>query len=479
MSKRYDLIVIGAGPAGYAAAIRAAQLGMKVVCMDDWIGAGGEPALGGTCLNVGCIPSKALLEASEVYADMGTTYAGWGIRAKDVELDLAAMMAHKQSIVTRMTQGIAILFRANGVHSLSGRGRLLANRAVEFTPRDGGEPETYEAEHVILAAGSRPVELAAVPLHENIVVDSSGALAFDDVPKRLGVIGAGVIGVELGSVWRRLGAEVVLLEAQTDFLSVCDRQVAREALRLFRTQGLDIRLGARVTGCAVKRGKVELDYQDDAGVEHTEKFDRLIVAVGRQPNTDGLFASETGLLLDEWGFVHVDAYCLTSVPGVYAVGDLVRGPMLAHKGAGEGIMVVERIAGHHARVNYETIPSVIYTQPEIAWAGATEQSLEAEGVAHRTGVFPFAANARAHAQGEPAGFVKVLADAETDRVLGVHMIGPGSSELIAGAVLAMEFGASSEDVGMTMFAHPTLSEALHEAALGVHGRAIHVAKARK
>lgn len=478
MSKRYDLIVIGAGPAGYAAAIRAAQLGMKVACMDDWIGTDGEPALGGTCLNVGCIPSKALLEASESYASLSTTYPGWGIRAKGVELDLAAMMAHKQSIVARMTQGISVLFRVNGVHSLSGRGRLLVNRTVEFTPRDG-EPEMYEAEHIILAAGSRPVELAAVPLHDDLIVDSSGALAFDEVPKRLGVIGGGVIGLELGSVWRRLGADVVVLEAQKEFLSVCDRQIAREALRSFRAQGLDIRLGARVTQCGIKRGRVELGYQDEVGGEHAEKFDRLIVAVGRQPNTEGLFASEAGLLLDEWGFVHVDSCCLTSVPGVYAVGDLVRGPMLAHKGAEEGIMVVERIAGRDTRVNYDAIPSVIYTQPEIAWVGATEETIEAEGMTCRAGVFPFAANGRAHAQGEQTGFVKVLADADTDRVLGVHMIGPGSSELIAGAVLAMEFGASSEDIGMTIFAHPTLSEALHEAALAVHGRAIHIAKAKK
>ncbi|MDR2877570.1 MAG: dihydrolipoyl dehydrogenase [Chromatiales bacterium] len=482
----YDLIVIGAGPAGYAAAIRAAQLGMKVACMDDWIGSDGAPALGGTCLNVGCIPSKVLLEVSQTYSNLSTLYPGWGIAARDVALDIAAMMAHKQRIVTRMTQGIAALFRANGVHSLCGRGRLIANRAVEFTPRNASadqsfdqKPQIFHAEHVILAAGSKPVELAVAPLHENLIVDSSGALAFDAVPARLGVIGGGVIGLELGSVWRRLGAQVVVLEAQKDFLSACDRQIAREALRQFRAEGLDIRLGARVTHSAVKQGKVELGYQDDDGSEHVEMFDRLIVAVGREPSSDGLCVREAGLLIDEWGFVHVDAYCLSSVPGVYAVGDLVRGPMLAHKGAQEGVMVVERIAGQNARVNYDTIPSIIYTQPEIASVGATEQAIEAEGIAYQVGVFPFAANARAHAQGDASGFVKVIADAATDRVLGVHMIGPGSSELIASAVLAMEFGASSEDISLTMFAHPTLSEALHEAALAVQGHALHVAKAKK
>ena len=478
MSKRFDLIVIGAGPAGYAAAIRAAQLGMEVACIDDWIGPDGKPALGGTCLNVGCIPSKVLLESSDVYARAHGEFAAWGVKTGKVELDLPAMMAHKAAIVAQMTQGIATLFKANGVKGYTGRGRLLPNRRVEFTPRDGGGGTVLEAENVILAAGSRPVELGAAPLQDGVIVDSSGALAFDSVPKRLGVIGAGVIGLELGSVWQRLGSEVVLLEAQKEFLSVCDRQIARDALRLFRAQGLDIRLGSRVTACAVKRGRVELAYQDEAGKEHAEKFDRLIVAVGRQPNTEGLFASETELLLDEWGFVHVDQHCLTNVPGVHAVGDLVRGPMLAHKGAEEGIMVVERIAGHDARVNYDAIPSVIYTRPEIAWAGATEQDLKAAGRGYRVGTFPFAANARAHAHGDPAGTVKVLADAETDRILGVHMLGPDCSELLAIAVVAMEFGASSEDIGMTMFAHPTLSEAFHEAALGVYGRAIHVAKAR-
>jgi dihydrolipoamide dehydrogenase len=475
MSGRQDIIVIGGGPAGYAAAIRAAQLGMTVSCIDDRVTPGGKPALGGTCLNVGCIPSKALLEASDLYERTRDEYAAFGIRTGKVTLDLATMMARKDGIVADFTTGIGRLFKANGVKGLCGRGRLLQNRRVEFTPRDGGEAMVLEAENVILATGSRPVELAAAPLRDDIVVDSTGALAFDSVPKRLGIIGAGVIGLELGCVWRRLGAEVVLLEAQNEFLSICDAQVAGEGLRQFRRQGLDIRLGARVTGCDVKRDKVELAYQDGGG-EHAESFDRLIVAVGRRPNSDGLCAPEADLLLDEWGFVHVDRHCLTNLPGVHAVGDLVRGPMLAHKGAEEGIMVVERIAGHAAAVNYDIIPSVIYTRPEIAWAGKSEQALKAAGTAYRAGAFPFAVNGRARAHGDSAGMIKVLADAKTDRILGVHMLGPQCSELLATAVVAMEFGASSEDIGLTMFAHPTLSEVFHEAALAVYGRAIHVVK---
>ncbi len=477
MSRRYDIVIIGAGPAGYAAAIRAAQLGLRVACIDERIGPDGKPAPGGTCLNVGCIPSKALLEASDLYERTRTEYAGFGIRTGAVELDLAAMMARKDGIVTDFTRGVGQLFKANGVEALCGRGRLLPDRRVEFTPGDGGDAETLEAEHVLLATGSRPVELGAAPLYEDIVVDSTGALAFDRVPKRLGIIGAGVIGLELGCVWRRLGAEVVLLEAQNEFLGICDAQIAQEGLKQFRKQGLDIRLGARVMSSAVKRGKVELVYQDAKG-EHAEQFDRLIVAVGRRPNSDGLFAGETGLLLDEGGFVHVDEHCLTNLPGVHAVGDLVRGPMLAHKGAEEGIMVVERIKGHAVAVNYDTIPSVIYTRPEIAWVGQNEQTLKASGRAFRSGVFPFAVNGRARAHGDTAGMIKVLADAGTDRILGVHMLGPQCSELIATAVVAMEFGASSEDIGLTMFAHPTLAEAFHEAALGVYGRAIHVAKGK-
>lgn len=477
MAKRYDLIVIGAGPAGYVAAIRAAQLGMRTACVDNWVNPDGGPALGGTCLNAGCIPSKALLEVSELYDKTRHEYADYGIKARGVELDLAAMMARKDRIVAELTGGVETLFRTNGVTWVKGRGRLLPRQQVEVTGEDG-KREVLESDNVILAAGSRPVEITAAPLQDDLIVDSTGALAFDSVPGRLGVIGAGVIGLELGSVWQRLGSEVVLLEAQDQFLSMCDGQIAREALRHFTRQGLDIRLGARVRSCPVKRGKVEIGYQDKDG-DHTEKVDKLIVAVGRQPNTEGLFAGETGLLLDEWGYVHVDEQCRSNLPGVYAIGDLVRGPMLAHKGAEEGIMVAETIAGRAAQVNYEAIPSVIYTRPEVAWVGATEQSLKAAGQPYRSGTFPFAANGRARALGESAGMVKVLADAQTDRILGVHMLGTHCCELLAEAVIAMEFGASSEDIAMTMFAHPTLSEALHEAAQAVTGQAIHTARPKR
>ncbi|MBK9130268.1 MAG: dihydrolipoyl dehydrogenase [Gammaproteobacteria bacterium] len=472
MNDRYDVIVIGAGPAGYVAAIRAAQLGLSVACVDDWTDAAGGHSLGGTCLNAGCIPSKVLLEASELYDKARHEFAEYGVSVDGVGLDLAAMMARKDRVVSELTRGIAGLFEANGVQRITGRGRLLSGRRVEITSDQSQAPQILEAGHVILATGSSPVRLAVAPLHEDLIVDSTGALAFDAVPRRLGIIGAGVIGLELGAVWKRLGAEVVLLEAQAEFLSMCDRQVAQEALRQYRKQGLDIRLGARVTGCTVEGGRVGIAYQDDAG-EHSETVDRLIVAVGRRPNSDGLCAPDAEPVIDSGGFIHVDAHCRTSLPGVYAIGDLVRGPMLAHKGSEEGVMVAERIAGHTARVNYDAIPSVIYTRPEIAWAGMTEQALKAVDRPYRSGAFPFAANGRARALGETGGFIKILADAETDRVLGVHMIGAHCSELIAGAVLALEFGASSEDLAATMFAHPTLSEALHEAALDAGGRAIH------
>lgn len=472
MNDCYDVIVIGAGPAGYVAAIRAAQLGLAVACVDDWVTPEGEPALGGTCLNAGCIPSKVLLEASELYDKARHEFADYGVGVSGVGLDLPAMMARKDRVVGELTRGIAGLFEANGVRRIAGRGRLLAGRRIEVTPARSQETHILEAGHVVLAAGSVPAQLAVAPLHGNLIVDSTGALAFGAVPGRLGIIGAGVIGLELGAVWRRLGAEVVLLEAQPEFLSMCDRQVAQEALRQYRRQGLDIRLGARVTACAVEGGRVGLRYEDGQG-GHGETFDRLIVAVGRRPNSDGLCAPDAGLLIDGGGLVHVDEQCRTNLPGVYAIGDLVRGPMLAHKGSEEGIMVAERIAGRAARVNYDAIPSVIYTRPEIAWVGMSEHALKAADRPYRAGLFPFAANGRARALGETGGFIKVLADAGTDRLLGVHMIGPHGSELIANAVLALEFGASSEDLAATMFAHPTLSEALHEAALDAGGRAIH------
>lgn len=477
MAERFDVIVIGAGPAGYVAAIRCAQLGLKTACVDDWRDPKGKPALGGTCLNVGCIPSKALLESSELYVRVRESYPAHGLHAGDVRLDLAGMMAHKDRVVRDLTGGIPLLFKANGVTAIAGRGRLLPSKRVEVTGHDGAT-DILDAENVILAAGSVPVELAVAPLHDGMVFDSTGALALSEVPKRLGVIGAGVIGLELGSVWRRLGSQVTLLEAQERFLAIADEQIAREAQRDLTAQGLDIRLGARVRGCKVAANSVRVDYQDSGG-DHTLEVDKLVVAVGRRPNSKGLAAAETGLLFDEWGVVHVDEHCRTNLPGVYAIGDLVRGPMLAHKGMEEGVMVAHTIVGRYGEVNYDAVPLVIYTLPEIAWAGKTEQTLKTEGVAYNAGTFPFAANARARAIEHTGGLVKILADANTDRVLGIHMIGPACSELIALGVMAMEFGASSEDIAMTMFAHPTLSEAFHEAALGAGGQPIHIARPKK
>ncbi len=475
MTDRYDIVVIGAGPAGYTAAIRAAQLGLKVACVDDWRGPAGEPALGGTCLNAGCIPSKALLETSELFVQARDHGPAHGLKFKGLALDLAAMLAHKDKVVSDLTRGIATLFKANGVTWIPGRGKLLPKNNVEVS---GGSTQQLEAGHVILASGSTPVNLKSAPFDGQRIVDSQAALEFQEVPRRLGIIGAGVIGLELGSVWRRLGAEVLLLEAQETFISMADEQVAREALKQFTTQGLDIRLGARVLDSKVEKGAVSVRYHGKDG-ERTESVDRLIVAVGRRPNTNGLMADNTGLLLDEWGFVHVNEHCRTNLPNVYAVGDLVRGPMLAHKGMEEGVMAAERIAGRETAVNYDVVPSVIYTQPEIAWVGKTEQALKAAGVTYRAGVFPFTANGRARAMGRAAGFIKILADMRTDRVLGAHLIGPNCSEIVAAAALAMSFEASSEDIRLTMFAHPTLSEALHEAALAVAGQAIHLAQPRR
>jgi len=477
MDTRYDVIVVGAGPAGYVAAIRCAQLGLKTACVDSWKNNKGGPALGGTCLNVGCIPSKALLESTELYERINHDSADHGINIKSAEIDVAKMMARKDKIVSNLTQGVAALFKSNGITLLSGRGKLLENKTVEVCDFEGNI-RTITANNIILAVGSVPADIKQARLVDGFIYDSSGALAFESVPKRLGIIGAGVIGLELGSVWKRLGSEVVLLEAQSDFLPMADAQVAKDARRYFSGQELDIRLGARVKSANVKAKKVVVEYQDGKG-EHQEKFDKLIVAVGRRPNTDGLFSDESGLLLDGWGFVHVDDNCRSNVPGVFAIGDIVRGPMLAHKGSEEGMMVAEIIAGQSAEVNYELIPSVVYTRPEIAWVGKTEQQLKTEGVAYNSGVFPLLASGRAQANGDTQGMVKILSDTNTDRVLGVHMIGMHSSELISQAVIAMEFGASSEDLALTIFAHPSLSEAFHEAALDVSGRAIHMGKKRK
>ncbi len=479
MASRFDVIVIGGGPAGYVAAIRCAQLGMNTACVDAWRDRQGRSVLGGTCLNSGCIPSKALLESSEIYEQAQGAFALHGVRCSGVELDLKAMMARKDSIVSSLTRGIAGLFKAHKITWVTGRARLLPQKRVEVRGHgESGYGQMIDAENIILAPGSVPVEMGVAPLDGRLIVDSAGALEFQEVPPRLGIIGAGVVGLELGSVWRRLGSKVVLLEAQPALLTMTDTQIASEALRLFTAQGLDIRLGTRLVGCQVVGDQVEMTYQDQDG-DHRETVDKLVVAVGRRPNTRDLFAPETELLLDEWGVIHIDEHCRTNIPGVYAIGDAIRGPMLAHKGSEEGVMVAERIAGQQSSVNYETVPSVIYTLPEIAWVGKNEQALRAAGIDCRVGVFPFSASGRALALGNTSGMVKVIADAATDRILGVHMIGPHCSELVAEAVIAMQFSASSEDLAMTMFAHPTLSEALHEAALAVDNRAIHIARSRR
>lgn len=471
--KKYDVLVIGAGPAGYVAAIRCAQLGLSTACADAWVGKDGQPALGGTCLNVGCIPSKALLESSEAYHRATHKLDAHGIRFTDARVDVPAMIARKDRIVRTLTGGIAGLLKKNKVTWLKGRAKLRAAHEVEIQPTDGSAPDTVEAAHIIIATGSAPRDIPTLPLDGSRIVDSSGGLDFSDVPPRLGIIGAGVIGLELGSVWKRLGSEVVLLEAMDSFIPFADEQIAQVAWKEFKQQGLDIRLGARVLGAKAGVAGVTVNYQDQKGDQVLE-CDKLIVAVGRKPMTDGLNATEIGLLLDERGYVHVDDYCRTNLPNVYAIGDVVRGPMLAHKGSEEGVMVAERIAGEQTRVNYETIPWVIYTHPEIAWVGKTEKQLKAAARAYKTGVFPLSASGRAKAMEETAGLIKVIADRNTDRILGVHMIAPSASEMIAEAVVAMEFAASVEDIQRTVHAHPSLSEAFHEAALAADGRSLHI-----
>ncbi len=466
----FDVIVIGGGPAGYPAAIRAAQNKLRVACIDEWKNRDGSAAFGGTCLNAGCIPSKALLESSELYHRAQEEFAIHGIKVQGTSLDLAQMQKRKSGIVRGMTQGILALFKAAGVTPLQGHGRLSAPGRVEFTAHDGTR-RTLSAKHVVLASGSAPIELKSAPFKSPQIVDSWGALDLEAVPKRLAVIGAGVIGLELGSVWRRLGAEVVVLEALPEFLAIADQQLAREALKHFRKQGLDIRLGAKVTGAKIGPGGVEVSYADAKG-EQQLSVDRLVVAIGRRPYTQDLFASDIGVELDERGFIRVDEHCRTALEGVWAVGDCVRGPMLAHKGKEEGVMVADLIAGQYGEMNYKVIPSVIYTAPEIAWVGLTEEQVKAAGRPYKVGLFPFLASGRARAMEQAHGFAKVIAARDDDEILGVHIIGPLAGELIAEAVLAMEYSASTEDLQRTIHAHPTLSEAVHEAALNADKRAI-------
>ncbi len=469
----FDVIVIGAGPGGYVAAIRAAQLGLKTACVDAFLGKDGKPALGGTCLNVGCIPSKALLDSSKQFHNLTHTFADHGISALKPTIDIKTMVGRKDKIVKQFTGGITTLFKANKVTPFAGFGRLLPDRQVEITAHDGGK-STISATHVILATGSVPIELPFAKFDNQRILDNVGALDLAEVPKRLGVIGAGVIGLELGSVWKRLGAEVTVFEALPDFLAVVDTDIARAAQREFKKQGLDIRLGAKCSNAEIKGEEVHLTFDAGKGPE-TLAFDRLLVAVGRRAATAGCLAQGTGVRTDERGRYVVDAHNRTDADNVWAVGDCVRGAMLAHKASEEGIAVAELIAGKPGHVNHDTIPWVIYTEPEVAWVGKTEQQLKAEGVPYRTGSFPFAAIGRAVAMNETAGMVKVIAHAETDRLLGVHMVGACVSELIAEAVVAMEFHGSAEDLARICHAHPTLSEAVHEAALAVDKRAIHKA----
>ena len=470
MSKKYDVVVIGAGPAGYIAAIRAAQNGLKVACIDEWQNRDGKYAFGGTCLNAGCIPSKALLESSELYHRATHEFKKHGIATGDVSIDIAGMQKRRAGIVRQLTGGIAGLFKANKVEGLVGHGKLLANKQVEFTPADGNV-EVLSADHVILASGSTPIELPFARFDGEHIVDSWDALEFDAVPPRLGVIGAGVIGLELGSVWSRLGSEVTILEAMGDFLFMADRDVARVAAKDFKQQGLDVRLGAKLTSATVADGVVKVEYDDAQGAQ-TAEFDKLVVAVGRRPHTKGLFSEDSGIVTDERGFIEVDGECRTPVKDVYAVGDCVRGPMLAHKGSEEGVMAADLIAGEVAEVNYNVIPSVIYTAPEIAWVGKTEAEVTSSGRPYKTGSFPFAASGRAKAMEQTSGMVKVISAADDDEILGVHIVGPMAGELIGEAVLAMEFAASTEDIQRTIHAHPSLSEAVHEAALAADKRAL-------
>jgi dihydrolipoamide dehydrogenase len=466
--KSFDVVVIGGGPGGYIAAIRAAQLGLATACIDEWKGADGKPALGGTCTNVGCIPSKALLQSSENYEAAGHHFAEHGIKVKGLDLDLATMLKRKDKVVKASNDGVAYLFKKNKIEFFHGRGTF--GKSPHEVVVNG---ETLQAKHVIVATGSNPRALPGVEFDEKLVLSNTGALSILDVPKRLGVIGAGIIGLEMGSVWRRLGAEVTILEALPTFLGVADDAIAKEAAKIFAKQGLKIETGAKISSVDKKK-TVKVQYTVSDSSSKTLECDRLIISIGRVPNTEGLNAAGVGLKLDQRGFVEVDESCRTNLPNVWAIGDVVRGPMLAHKAEEEGVAVAERIVGQKPHVDFNTVPSVIYTTPEIAWVGQTEQQVKAAGVEYRTGSFPFVANARARALGDTSGLVKFIAHAKTDEILGVHIIGPFAGELIAEAVVAMEFRGSAEDIGMICHAHPSLSEAMKDAALAVDKRALNI-----
>ncbi len=476
MAQSFDVIVIGAGPGGYIAAIRCAQLGFKTACIDDWVRADGRPAPGGTCTNVGCIPSKALLQSSENYEHVGHSFAEHGITVQGLGLDLAQMQSRREKVVAQNNDGILYLFKKNKVSFFSGRGAFSGKSedGAWVVTVEGTDKAELSAKQVIVATGSKPRALPGATIDNKLILDNDGALALSGVPSRLGVVGAGVIGLEMGSVWRRLGSTVTLLEALPSFLPGADEAVAKEAQRHFARQGLAILTGVRITKVKTGKKEVSVDYTDSTGKAQTAVFDKLIVSIGRVPHTAGLNAQAVGLALDERGFVVVDGACRTNLPGVWAIGDVVRGPMLAHKAEDEAVAVAESIAGQHGHVDFNTVPWVLYTSPEIAWVGQTEQQLKAKGVAYRTGKFPFAANGRARALGDITGFVKILADAATDRILGVHIIGPMASELIAEGVVAMEFGAASEDLARICHAHPSLSEAMKEAALAVAERTLNI-----
>jgi len=473
MSKEFDVVVIGAGPGGYIAAIRAAQLGFKVACVDEWTNAKGGPAPGGTCTNVGCIPSKALLQSSEHLDHALHHFADHGISAKSVTMDVGQMLARKDAVVQQNNDGILYLFKKNKISFFHGRGAFEASQSgLQTVQVSGAQAETLLAKQVIVATGSSARALPGTPFDEVQVLSNDGALRIGAVPKKLALIGSGVIGLEMGSVWRRLGADVTILEGLPTFLGAVDQQIAKEAKKAFDKQGLKIELGVKVGEIKTGKKGVSIAYTNAKGEAQTLDADKLIVSIGRVPNTTGLNAQAVGLALDERGAIVVDAQCKTNVPGIWAVGDVVRGPMLAHKAEEEGVAVAERIAGQHGHVNFNTIPWVIYTSPEIAWVGRTEQQLQADGVAYKAGTFPFLANGRARALGDTTGMVKFLADAASDEILGVHIVGPMASELISEAVVAMEFKASAEDIARICHAHPSLSEATKEAALAVDKRTL-------